>query len=290
MNALAHSFSRTTRLLSGVLFCLASAVASAQSSSESSIALPVTVTAAGNRADIVIGSGADPIAEVSLDFEDATGLSPGSLGASAQLVNPVDSGLLARLPDASLTTLPSALPLLITIEPPATGGLRFRDTGRMEIHTHALPYSVGSSFRVFKSPLGGAFRDVTDEIAQGSVRARTTYGGFSQFLILVDLRNTGVVVDEKIGWLRQQVAALPSDERAAFAALLDQAEAAVDAGDHAGALAAIDALRERAQARSGQHLANEWRATRDVENHAGQLVAGARTLAFSVAYLRDFGQ
>ena len=35
---------------------------------------------------------------------------------------------------------------------------------------------------------------------------------------------------------------------------------------------------------------NEWRATRDVENLAGELIAGAATLKFSVAYLRDYGQ
>lgn len=288
MNVATHSLSWTAKLLSGALLCLAASFASAQTAPGDD--LPVSVSAAGNHAEIVIGSPGLTLAEVTLDFQDATGLSPASLGASAQLVNPADANLLARLPDTSLTTLPAALPLMITIEPPAGGGLSFRNTGRLEIHTHAIPYSIGSSFRVFKAPLGGAFRDVTDEIAQGSVRARTTYGGFSQFLILVDLRSTGVVIDEKLGWLRGQVAALPAAERGAFDTLLGQTETAVDAGDYATALAAIDALRARAQARAGEFIANEWRATRDVENHAGQLVAGANSLRFSVAYLRDFGQ
>ena len=31
-------------------------------------------------------------------------------------------------------------------------------------------------------------------------------------------------------------------------------------------------------------------ATRDADNLAGELIAGAATLRFSVAYLRDFGQ
>lgn len=252
--------------------------------------LPVTVIASGNHAEATIGSPAQPIAELALDFQDATGLSADSIGISASLVDPLDPALLSRLPGANLTTLPDALPLLITIEPPADGGLSFRNTGRLEIHTHAIPYSIGSSFRVFKAPLGGAFRDVTDEIAQGSVRARTTYGGFSQFLVLVDVRHTAEVIDAKIAWLRGKVAALPTTERPAFDALLDQAEDAVAAANYAAALGAIDALRARAQARAGQFLANEWRATRDVENQAGELIAGARTLSFSVAYLRDFGQ
>lgn len=282
-----NTLSRTARGLSFLLLCVANSVTMAQTTPES---LPVTVSASGNHAEVVIGTASQPLAEVLLDFQDATGLSPTSLGASAQLVSLTDLSLLSRLPDTSLITLPSALPLLITIEPPTAGGLSFRNTGRLEIHTHALPYSVGSSLRVFKAPLGGAFRDVTDEIAQGSVRARTTYGGFSQFLILVDLRGTGAVIDEKIGWLRGKVAALPLNERGAFEAQLNQIDNAVDGGDYTAAINAIDNFRTRAANRAGQFIANEWRATRDVNNQAGDLIAGANTLRFSVAYLRDFGQ
>lgn len=274
---------RFARWALGIVVCLASGLAAAQS-------LPVNVTASGNHAHILIGPGTQPLAEVSLDFQDATGLSPASLGVSAQQVSLTDLNLLARLPDASLTTLPGALPLLVTIEPPANGGLSFRDTGRLEIHTHAIPYTLGSSFRVLKAPLGGAFRDVTDEIAQGSVRARTTYGGFSQFLIVVDLRTSGAVINEKIVWLQAKVATLPLAERGAFNAYLGQVQAGLANADYTAALDAIDNFRSRAQARSGQFLANEWRATRDVDNQAGELVAGANTLRFSVAYLRDFGQ
>jgi hypothetical protein len=274
---------RLAGLLAGGLLMLASAGVAAQS-------LPVSVTASGNHADAVIGTPTSPLAELSLDFQDATGLSPASLGVSAQQVSLADPALLSRLPDLNLLTLPSALPLMITIEPPATGGLSFRNTGRLEIHTHAIPYSVGSSFRVLKAPLGGAFRDVTDEIAQGSVRARTTYGGFSQFLIVTDLRTSASVIEEKLAWLRGKVAALPQSERGALDAYLNQAETAVDSADYTAAISAIDAFRARVQARAGQFIPNEWRATRDVDNQAGNLVAGANTLRFSVAYLRDFGQ
>ncbi|HEY0501959.1 MAG TPA: DUF6689 family protein [Lysobacter sp.] len=278
----AGTLSWATRLLVGAVLASAASLATAQS-------LPVSVTASGNNASVVIGTPGQTLAEVSLTFQDATGLSATSLGVSAQQVSLSDVSLLARLPSSSLTTVPSALPLLITIEPPATGGLSFRNTGRLEIHTHALAYSIGSSFRVLKAPLGGAFRDVTDEIAQGSTRARTTYGGFSQFLIVTDLRDTRDVVDEKIGWLRDKVATLPLNERGAFNAWLDDIEDAVAVEDFTAALSVVDQFRARAQARAGSHLANEWRATRDVDNQAGELVAGAATLRFSVAYLRDFG-
>ncbi len=252
--------------------------------------LPVSVQASGNNASAVIGAPGAELAELSLVFEDASNLSPSSLGVSANLVSLSDPGLLARLPNASLTQLVGALPMMVTIEPPALGGLTFRGIGRLELHTHALAYSIGSSFRVFKAPLGGNFIDVTDEIAEGSVKARTTYGGFSQFLIVTDVRTTASVIATKIDWLRGRIAALPLNERGAFTAKLNDAEAAVAIADYGTALAAIDAIRARAEARAGQFIANEWRATRDVENHAGNLIAGAATLRFSVAYLRDFGQ
>ena len=92
------------------------------------------------------------------------------------------------------------------------------------------------------------------------------------------------------GWLRGKLAALPQSERGPLDAFLDQAESAVDAGDFTTAISAVDAFRTRVQARAGQFIPNEWRATHDVDNQAGDLVAGANTLRFSVAYLRDFGQ
>lgn len=269
-------------LLSAVALLSCCTLAAAQS-------LPVSVNTSGNTAHVVIGLADQPVADVSLVFEDASGLNASSIGVTAERISVTDPLLLARLPDSSLLQLDSALPLLITIEPPSQGGLSFRGIGRIEVHTHALVYTVGSSYRLLKAPLGGTFRDITDEVAQGSVRARGTYGGFSQFLVVADLRETGDVVDTKIASLRSRIAALPTDERAAFTALLDDVETGVAQGNYSSALAAVDAFRSRAASRGGQQLTNEWRATRDVDNQAGELVAGAATLRFSVAYLRDFG-
>lgn len=275
------SWARTLPLALGLM--LLSTVASAQS-------LPVAVNTSGNTANVVIGLPGSTLAEVSLSFEDASGLNASSIGVSAERISISDPALLARLPDINLLQPSASLPVLITIEPPRQGGLSFRGVGRLEVHTHALAYTIGSSFRLLKAPLGGSFRDITDEIAQGSVRARGTYGGFSQFLIVTDLRATDDVIDVKIDALRTRIASLPTGERPAFAALLDEIESSVADGEFDAALAAIDAFRSRAATRGGQQLANEWRATRDAVNQAGELVAGAATLRFSVAYLRDFGQ
>jgi hypothetical protein len=288
----------TTKWLLGLVALLCAGVlgnARAQTAPQSlaglpiNVDLPVSVSTSGNVAVAQIGTSSLPLGEVTLTFDDASNLTPASLGLSAKLVDLQDPQLLARLPDANLNKLTSSLPLLITIQPPIAGGLTFHRTGQFELHTHQLVYSLGSNFRVFKAPIGGAFRDTTTEIAQGSVRARSRYGGFSQFLVLVDLRETSTVVAEKIAWLRNRVATLPAAEQPVFSAQLDTIASAVAGHDYASALTAVDALSARAQADAGNALLDTWRAG-GADNQAGDLIAGAATLKFSIAYLRDYGQ
>ncbi|MDQ3495816.1 MAG: hypothetical protein M3485_09935 [Pseudomonadota bacterium] len=279
MKKLVSSIPRLLVLVS--LLCMAS-LASAQT-------VPVSVDVNGQVATIRVGSVASPVADLTLTFDDATGLSASSLGVSAQLVNPADPGLLARLSDAQLLQLDGAFPLLVTIEPPAAQGLKFNRTVRVEVHTHALAYSVGSFYRLFKAPVGGQFSDITDEIAPGSVRARGTTSGFSQFLVLTDLRRSDVVVAGKFAAVRATLATLPSAEREPLAALLASAEAAVAGEDYVAAGNSLDAFRARVAARAGTGIDQQWRAGGALSNPAGALLAGAATLKFSIAYLRDYG-
>ncbi|HET8819720.1 MAG TPA: DUF6689 family protein [Xanthomonadaceae bacterium] len=252
--------------------------------------LPVTVEASGDTATVEVKLLSLELADLTLSFDDATGLSASSLGVTAELLDPTATSLLARLPDAQLNQLAGAFPLLVTIEPPASGGLSFDRTVRVEIHTHLLAYAPGSSYRLFKAPLGGEFRDITDEVASGSVRARGTTGGFSQFLILADLRETGAVIASKVDWLRNRIDLLPAGEQVAFGGYLDTVEAAVASGNYADAVTALDLFRARAASRAGNQLDATWQPGGTQENHAGELISGAATLRFSVAYLRDFGQ
>ena len=48
-------------------------------------------------------------------------------------------------------------------------------------------------------------------------------------------------------------------------------------------------FRARAASRAGNQLTDTWLATRTGDNQAGDLIAGAATLRFSVGYLRDYG-
>jgi hypothetical protein len=250
--------------------------------------LPVQVSVATNSASIRVGSASTPVADISLRFDDASGLSEASLGVRAETVNLRDPALLSRLP-GSLASIPSALPMMLTVEPPVSGTLSQRRLVHIELHTHALTYTAGSPFRIFKAQLGGPFRDITEDVQPGSVRTRGTSPGWSQFLIVADLRPTSGVIAEKIAYLRNEIALLPATEAAPLRSLLDGTELAVAEGRYDDAVVGMDSFRARVSARAGTYIPDLWRAARDTHNSAGELLAGANTLVFSIGYLRDFG-
>jgi len=249
-------------------------------------AVVVNVAVSGNVASVQVGDPTQPIADVTLSFDDASGLTAANLGVSAELIKPGSPDLLARLPAG--TGVASGLPLQINIEPPA-GGLSFRRRVHVEVHTHALSYTAGSPFRLFKAPSGGAFRDITNEVAPGSVRTRGTTGGFSQFLVLADLRPSSAVIAEKFSTLRAQVELLPLLERTPLLAHLLSAESALAQSQFADTIVALDAFRARVAARAGTDIPQEWVSGGAQQNHAGELLAGVSTLQFSVGVLRDTG-
>ena len=273
-------FRAASRWLALALLALVAPLAAAQS-------LPVQVAVDGNVALITVGSPTSPLADVTLAFDSPRGLTASNLGVSAQLVSVNDPALLARLP-GTLTSVDPSFPLLLTIEPPA-GGLSFDRLVRVEIHTHALAYTYGTNYRLFKAPLGGAFRDITHEVAQGSVRARGTTGGFSQFLVLADVRRTGDVIDEKLERLRTRIAGLAPADASALEPYRASAATAVAQGRYDDAIASLDALAAQVDARAGTTVRNTWTAGGGSTNDVGELLAGVATAKFSIAYLRNFG-
>lgn len=251
--------------------------------------VPVTVEVSGNSALVRIGGNLAPLADLRLDFDDASALSAATLGVSAELIDTNAAGLLSRLPVGGGALVPAELPLMITIEPPALGGLSFRRVVHVELHTHALAYTAGSRYRLLKAPLAGSFRDITGSVTAGSVRTRGTTGGFSQFLVVLDSRPTLDVVSVKLARLRAEVDKLPALEADPLHAQLDAIEAGLGEESYADAVGAAEAMRQRVSARAGLAIPQEWRALRDRENIAGELLAGLDTLVFSIGYLRDHG-
>jgi len=273
---------RVARSLLVALLALAPAFA-AQAAS-----LPVQVSVGSNSATVRIGSATDPLADLSLRFDEASGITAANLGIKAETISINNPALLARLP-SSLTSIPGALPLLVTIEPPVAGSLEMHRITHVELHTHALPYVSGSPLRLFKAQIGGPFRDITESVQPGSVRTRGTTPGWSQFLVIADLRSTDAVIAEKFSYLQNQLNLVNAAERAPLQSYLNSAQTAVAGGNYNGAVVALDSFSARVSSRAGTYIPDTWRSARDVTNSAGELLAGANTLAFSIGYRRDFG-
>ena len=147
----------------------------------------------GNEADVQIAIGGLYQADLKIVFENATGLTPNSLVVSATQINPAD--LLNRLTDPALITLPGQFPIVINISPAVGSALYFTGVYTLEIHTSNLAFDP--TFRLFTSPAGGTFDDITNFSGVGSYRVHGTGGGFSDFVIVSDVRNVETVIQKK---------------------------------------------------------------------------------------------
>ena len=270
----------------------------------------VVTTISGNQAiaDISLHSGLHAYAaQVTITFDAPVNLSASELNLTAEVVDPYDSTLQARLgcvlalPDCPVAVDP-AFPVMITVEPlnagPA-GSLQFRNVYAFELHAANLdctaPQSGAScpttSYRLFKAPVGGAFGDVTDAVLKGSVRARGTGGSFSQFLIVRDQRLALVVYLEKASALltRITVSTLDSVLEGELLDLLSAVNSAVLFGNYAGAIASLDQLLALVQNQAGSGIANAWSADHSLSNDAGDIESLVNTLRYTLVRLQNGG-
>lgn len=245
-------------------------------------AAAVDVQVDGNRVVANIALPGAIGAELILEFDQAIGLSTDSIGIDAQLADLTDVNLLARLP-STLTSIPAAFPVLITIEPPADEGLSFTGAAKVEIHTHNLTLVTDTPLRLFKAQLAGPFSDITESIGAGSVRSRGRTGGFSQFLIIADLRS-----HEEVAALKFDGLELRLDDPALSTALADSLSASLaaarsdfDSGDVLDAIDHVEDFLSEVQA-NADALPHVWRASRDLDNLAGELIARASSLRFTL--------
>jgi len=224
---------------------------------------------------------------LSLSFESVTGLTLGNVGLSARVINPFDPAVLSRLPAGSFP----ALPVMLRIEPPVNGGLAFTGVVNLDIHTYSLLYSLGCPFRIYSAPLGGSFNDITGSMGAGSYRARGISGGFSEFLIVADLRSVNSVIGAKFGRLENLLDEYEGDLSSPLyndlSDLLEDAQADFAQDHTADAIGKIDDFADLVEAHSGTDIPNVWRAARDVDNVAGYLRAGAATLRLSLDLKRS---
>jgi hypothetical protein len=247
----------------------------------------VSVSVSGNTAVAQVSLSGGIGADVTLSFQSAQNLSATSLGVSASVVNPMDATLLARLPTGAALAIPTAFPVLISVSPPALGGLAFTNGVAVEIHTHNLTFTQNSPFRLYKAPAGGKFYDITSEVASGSVRTRGTTGGFSDFLIVVDTGSAGDTAEDQYDYLaaRADTNAVSSGARTALLADLAASRSAFDAGNYTLARTRLDTFRTDLSGYAGNGVPNVWRAARDLDNVAGDLMAESASLQFTLTRL-----
>ena len=270
-----------SRILMGSLLLLALAVPAAGQGTGNSVTLPIALPGG------ILG-------DVTVSFESVNGLTPDNLGVSARLVSPFDPLLGARLP--STVSIPLGFPVLIAIEPTPAGGLSFTGVATVQIHTPPLlnVLNLGSSLRLVSATLGGPFEDNTKSVQSDasnvrwttSFRAIGSKGGFSEFLVVIDLRPLNQAIGAKLNRLDQILAdnagAIPEAVRTELAAELADARAHSLAGDEAAAIQDLDDFIATVQQHSGTDIPDVWRAARDRVNVAGLLRAGAETLQFSL--------
>jgi len=242
------------------------------------LALPITIS--GNTAGVTISLGGLSL-DLSLGFEQVTNLDPSSLGISARIANPLE--LAGRMPAGVVP----ALPLVFAIEPPPSGGLDFHGVVTTNIHTHDLVYTLGTPLRLYSAPIGGNFTDITTMTGTGSYRACGSKGGFSEFVIVADLRSLDDAVGQKFaavqGLLDEYASSIPPDVLTTLQGQLDAAHDAWSARDYRTAAEAMESFDATVRAHSGAGgIPDEWRAARDLTNVAGYLRAAAGTLRYSL--------
>jgi hypothetical protein len=277
---------RLAALLSGMFFVGASEAGVVVSTGSNSAIADISL-AAGNH---------NYSAQVIITFSGAQNLNPTELNLSAQLVDPADPGLLARLPACvaplqGCVTIDPNFPVLITVEPLnlATGNLSFLNSYTIEVHTSNLIYTPYSRYRLDKAPISGSFSDISTAIDSGSVRARGSGGTFSQFLVVADTRPSLTVEANKNLNLQQRIlsSALDSGLHDQMLDLLGDVSAAVSPGNYTVAISHLDELINVVQANAGTHIANVWNSNRLLANDAGDLLSLAQTLRYTLVRLQN---
>ena len=242
----------------------------------------VSATIDGNSVAVTVALPGGLGADVTLGFESVSGLSLANLGLSASVANLFDPVFLSRLPAGAVI----ALPVVLHVDPPAAGGLSFRGIAGLAIHTENLNYTIGTPLRLFGAHPGEKFQDITNGVGAGSYRARSSTGGFSDFLIVVDLRSLSQILRNKLDRLDDELdeyaGAMPAAVYANLAARVAAARDDVARGNKAAAIQEIDGFLAVVQQHAGTDIPDVWRAARDVDNVAGYLREDALTLRFSL--------
>ena len=287
-------FSAWAAALLGIALCARPADASV------SVVIPDANTAVATIA-LTDASANNYSAVVTITFDNAVNLSAGSLHLTADLFDP--NNFSGTLP-ANVSVDP-AFPVVVTVEPPEVlfmnsyepnqvgdGNLAFFNTYYFEMHTPNLACtSSTSTYRLFKAPHGSTvFADVTDDLFQGSVRARGRGGAFSQFIVVKDSTLPLTAALQKLLNLTTRLGLaniLNPTLLASLTATLGQVSVDLLTLNIGGALADLQTFIDGVTTGAANgDIPNEWKSDRTLVNDAGELLSLAETLQFTLRLLQ----
>src|SRR5687767_323344 len=159
-------------------------------------------------------------ANLRITFENVIGLNKDSISITALQVDPGSLSFIQRLGSASLFSVPALFPVVINVSPTPQSTLSF--TGVVEIELSTSNLAFDSRLRLFKSPNGGNFDDITNFAGIGSYRVRGTSGDFSDFVIAMDIRPSAQVIDSKFTKLQYALSTHATRIQSATAQSLQQ--------------------------------------------------------------------
>ena len=245
----------------------------------------VPLTIVGNLATghIVLPGGIS--ADLGIGFESTTGLSSTSLRASVRLISPLDLGLLALLHGLRA---PVTFPVLLRIRPRSGSTLSFSGITTVSLRTPNLTLNLSLPLSFYSSSNGEPFRDITTTEGIGSYRVSGSSGGFSDFVIVLDLQAIDTVIGEKFtalqGLLDDYAGSIPPAVLTDLQSLLTQAQTAWSSGSTTTAITHLTAFDAAVLAHSGADIPDVWRANDpSAVNVAGYLRAAAQTTSFSLS-------
>lgn len=248
------------------------------------VSIPLKI--AGNQATGTVQLPGGLGAELTLSFEGVVGLNPSALQVSARVVNPLDPGLLLRLPVGGQVSVPVGFPVLLRIEPSPTSALSFSGPYALSLYTHNLNLPSDLSLVVYSGPTGGPLADITSFVAMGSYRGGGSGGAFSEFIVVADIRPIDTIIVQKFDVLDNTVAGNAESVPPAIVTKLQnrlgQARSLYASGVTTAAIAEVTAFADYVKAHSGSSIPDVWRAHDDKVNVAGLLRSQAATLRFSL--------
>jgi hypothetical protein len=272
------------------------------SAAHASVTTSVTGTQAVSGISFAASGGTPAMAAtVSFSFGQVQNLSATCLGVAADVLSASgQADVLARMPIGASVAFDPAYTARVSVSPNPTCNFSFRNDVAVEVHTTNLVFNALSPYRLYKAPIGGTFRDITNEVLVGSVRTRGRGGAFSEFVVVKDMsldysaqasaRFAALQVELDSGgnqFSTPQTAALAQHAAAAFAA----AQSAFSTSDLAAAVASLATFEsDVATLGNDGYYANLWQPGKsDADNKAGDMISRSANLRFLMGRLSAIG-